>query len=95
MRADGILFDKDGTLFDFGATWNAWAHGMIVDFSSGDAALASRIADALDYDLDARSFLPSSFVIAGTNREVAEAVAQVVPHADVDWIDNSTEFLIH
>ena len=25
----GALFDKDGTLFDFAATWNAWAQSML------------------------------------------------------------------
>ncbi len=29
MRVDGILFDKDGTLFDFGSTWNTWAARVI------------------------------------------------------------------
>jgi phosphoglycolate phosphatase len=25
----GIIFDKDGTLFDFNATWGAWTRGML------------------------------------------------------------------
>lgn len=87
MRVDGLLFDKDGTLFDFGATWNAWAAGMIARFAAGDAAVATRIADALMFDLKAQSFRPESFVIAGTNREAAEAVASALPGSDVDAID--------
>lgn len=87
MRADGLLFDKDGTLFDFGATWNAWAFNAIHGFAGGDADLAQRVADALAFDLETRSFRPDSFVIAGTNREAAEAVASVVPGADVDAIE--------
>ncbi len=87
MRVDGLLFDKDGTLFDFGATWNAWAAGMIARFAAGDAAVAKRIADALMFDLKAQSFRPESFVIAGTNREAAEAVASALPGSDVDAID--------
>ncbi len=87
MRVDGLLFDKDGTLFDFGATWNAWAAGMIARFAAGDAAVAKRIADALMFDLKAQSFRPESFVIAGTNREAAEAVAGALPGSDVDAID--------
>ncbi len=89
MRADGLLFDKDGTLFDFGPTWNTWAGMMIGQFSEGDTALAGRLADALEYDLSAQSFLPQSFVIAGTNREVAEAVASVVTTRHVDEIEET------
>ncbi|WP_270730859.1 HAD family hydrolase [Shimia sp. Alg240-R146] len=87
MRADGVLFDKDGTLFDFGATWNAWAYTAIQEFASGEAGLAAKIAEALAFDMDARSFRADSFVIAGTNREAAEAVAAVVAGSDVDAIE--------
>ena len=40
MRLDGIIFDKDGTLFDFGETWNSWALSLIAELSDGDPALA-------------------------------------------------------
>ena len=50
MRVDGIIFDKDGTLFDFRATWDVWALGVIEELSEGDAALAQRIADAAVFD---------------------------------------------
>ncbi|MGY9012332.1 MAG: HAD family hydrolase, partial [Rhodobacterales bacterium] len=28
MRINGLLFDKDGTLFDFQHTWAAWAKAV-------------------------------------------------------------------
>ena len=34
LRVDGLLFDKDGTLFDFRATWNVWSAQLIRDFIS-------------------------------------------------------------
>ncbi|PSL19653.1 HAD family hydrolase [Shimia abyssi] len=87
MRADGILFDKDGTLFDFGGTWNVWSREVIRAYAKGDAAIERRLADALVYDLEAEQFHPESFVIAGTNREAAEAVAAELPGSDVDVIE--------
>ena len=87
MRVDGILFDKDGTLFDFGATWNVWAADMIREFAGADEAMAARIAEELDFDLATERFLPQSAVIAGTNREAAEAVARAVPGQDVEEIE--------
>lgn len=74
----GVLFDKDGTLFDFQATWGAWAEAMIAELSAGDAALAGALAEAMDFDRAARRFRPGSLVIAGTGREVAELLAPLL-----------------
>ncbi|HHS94499.1 MAG TPA: HAD family hydrolase [Rhodobacterales bacterium] len=77
MRADGILFDKDGTLFDFNATWVAWIEAAIARWSGGDDALGASIAAVLGFDRAAHRFDPASVVIAGTLREVAGALAPV------------------
>ncbi|WP_294606711.1 HAD family hydrolase [Roseovarius sp.] len=86
-RADGILFDKDGTLFDFHATWSVWAHGVISDLGQNDTALMQRIADAADYDLAQRRFRPTSPIIACTNREAAECLARALPLRAVEEIE--------
>lgn len=86
-KLDGILFDKDGTLFDFRATWDAWAADLIVDLAEGDAGLAADIAVAIAFDLANGQFLPHSPVIAGTGREAAECVAQAMPGVDLDALE--------
>lgn len=87
MQVDAIIFDKDGTLFDFSATWDQWAAQMIAELSEGDAEIAQNIARAIRFDQDACAFLPDSPVIAGTNREAAEAVASGMVAPDVDAIE--------
>ena len=87
MTLKAILFDKDGTLFDFGATWNNWTMSVIDHYSEGSANLAQHIADAIGFDLAKREFLPSSPIIAGTNREAAELVASALDDADVDAVE--------
>lgn len=89
MRVDGILFDKDGTLFDFGSTWNTWAARVIPEFAEGDEALARRIAQELDFDLERGEFRPVSAIIAGTNRDAAEALGRALPGRDVDELEAS------
>ena len=79
MQIDGLLFDKDGTLFDFGATWNGWAQRVIATLAQGDGARAEALATAVRFDLGAGRFHRDSPVIAGTNREVAELLATVLP----------------
>ncbi|MCB1358502.1 MAG: HAD family hydrolase [Maritimibacter sp.] len=86
LRADAVLFDKDGTLFDFNATWVAWVEAMLARWSAGDAGLADRLAMALDFDRAARVFRPGSVVIAGTPDDVAAAVAPVLGAAPGDLV---------
>lgn len=81
MRIEGLLFDKDGTLFDFHRSWGAWGHALIGRLSGGDPDSAATLAGAIGYDLDKRAFLPDSLSIAGTARDQAEAL---VPHLP-DW----------
>lgn len=80
----GIVFDKDGTLFDFAATWEAWAKAFLLRASSGDVAKARRVGRAIGFDLDAMQFDPASIVIAGTPGEVAEAL---MPHFEMPRSD--------
>lgn len=87
MELDGILFDKDGTLFDFRATWDSWAADLISDLSAGDSALAQAIADSIAFDLDRPGFMAHSSVIAGTGREAAECVGSVLTDWDLDALE--------
>lgn len=74
-----IIFDKDGTLFDFEATWGAWSRGLLADLAGDDADLTARLSSALGYDLAAGRFLRTSTVIAGTVSEVADALLPHLP----------------
>lgn len=86
-----ILFDKDGCLCDFGATWDAWAARQIGFFANGDAVVAQALADSLRYDLAFQRFLPDSPVIAGTNRDTAECIARVIPGWEVAALEAHVE----
>jgi phosphoglycolate phosphatase len=77
----GVLFDKDGTLFDFTASWSAWAAGVLGDLSAGDAGHAQAMAQAIRFDLGAGQFLSDSPVIAGTMDEPVRLLAPFLP----DW----------
>jgi len=86
-KLDGVLFDKDGTLFDFHATWSVWAVGLIDEFAGADRALRGALASALGFDIAAARFRPESPIIAGTGREAAECVARGLGGGDIAAIE--------
>lgn len=75
----GLLFDKDGTLYDFQASWGVWARSILADLSDGDAGLAGRLAAAMRFDPLKSRFHRDSPVIAGTGDEVAALLAPHLP----------------
>ncbi|MGH1464920.1 MAG: HAD family hydrolase [Cognatishimia sp.] len=87
MRVDGLIFDKDGTLFDFGATWSGYTQSVIAHFAQGRADKMAAISNALGFDLASGNYHPDSPVIAGTNRQTAELLASVVSGGDVQAIE--------
>ncbi|TPJ63671.1 HAD family hydrolase [Mesorhizobium sp. B2-6-1] len=68
----GILFDKDGTLVDFNATWLGVADFMAMDASEGDRWKADRLLAAAGFDFANRRFKPDSIFASGTNLDVVE-----------------------
>ncbi|MEO1920050.1 MAG: HAD family hydrolase, partial [Paracoccaceae bacterium] len=80
----GLLFDKDGTLFDFQATWGVWCAGFIADVSNGDAGMAETLAKAMEYDLENGAFYPSSVMITDSMDGIMDAVHGALPHWDRD-----------
>ena len=75
---DALLFDKDGTLFDFRISWGRWAAGFLADLAT-DAAHAERLGRAIGFDSATQTFAPDSPVIAATAADIAAAL---VPHLD-------------
>lgn len=76
----GLLFDKDGTLFDFAATWEPWAEAFLLRACDGDRSFATRVGQDIGFDLAARRFAPDSIAIAGTPQQVVDALAPHFPN---------------
>ena len=74
----GIIFDKDGTLFDFNATWGAWTRQMLAAEVGDDLAKFDQLADVLGYDAVNNRFFPGSIVIASTVDVVADHILRVL-----------------
>lgn len=69
----GVVFDKDGTLFDFGATWapvNREAARRAADY---DDALARKLLEVGGFDLATDRVEGGSLLAAANTRQIAEA----------------------
>ena len=74
-----LCFDKDGTLFDFAATWEVWAQAFLLRLCEGDRARATEIGARIGFDLETMTFARDSVVIAGTPGEVTQALLPFFP----------------
>lgn len=82
-----VLFDKDGTLFDFLATWATFCDRMLAHLAEGDEALMDRLGNTVGYDRKARAFRVGSLIVNASSSEVDSAWAALCPNkslADVE-----------
>ncbi len=77
-RISGILFDKDGTLFDFQKTWGQVIE-TVLDTLAPDRETWTRMARAGGYDPVRGTFVAGSPVVAESNGAIARLWRQFRP----------------
>ena len=87
-KVDGLLFDKDGTLFDFHTTWSSFGNAVIRDLAGDDPALLDRLAARLEFDLLRQEFAPTSIFIADSSTNIAKALADEVKDRAAEDLEN-------
>jgi phosphoglycolate phosphatase len=79
---DAVVFDKDGTLFDFRKSWGGYVRRVVADLA-GDHAGAPQhraaLAGAIGFDPASGEFAPDSPVIAGTAEDIADHLLGLLP----------------
>jgi phosphoglycolate phosphatase len=71
----GILFDKDGTLLDFVATWGPATQAVIEALGDGDRDSMADMAASAGFQPETLSFTEASPIIAGATDDFAPAWA--------------------
>ena len=61
MNIRAVIFDKDGTLFDFQDTWGVWTGSVLARIAGSDAAMFQSLAQALKYDVIAKKVIKNLF----------------------------------
>ncbi|MEH7829019.1 HAD family hydrolase [Gemmobacter denitrificans] len=67
---EGLVFDKDGTLFDFRRSWGNWVIRLLEGIADGPEH-RNQLARSIGFDIDRIDFAPDSPVIAATAPEIA------------------------
>ncbi|MBW8321463.1 MAG: HAD family hydrolase [Arenimonas sp.] len=80
----GILFDKDGTLLDFDASWEPVNRKLAQIAAVGDAELADRLLAACGMDPVSGHLVPDSLLAAGNSREIGQGLIAAGAPFDLD-----------
>lgn len=75
----GLLFDKDGTLLDFHATWTPVYDRVAQELAAGDADLARSLLEHGGLDPLSGRYRPGSLLAQGNTREIAEVWGPLLP----------------
>jgi phosphoglycolate phosphatase len=86
MRIRGLLFDKDGTLLDYHASWMPLNWAVATFAAGGDSVLAERLMVAGGYDARTKRIRANTPLAVGTPQEIAASFGQVVGGGSVDEI---------
>ncbi|EFL89029.1 HAD family hydrolase [Ahrensia sp. R2A130] len=81
MTIEAVLFDKDGTLIDFDATFEPATSLVLEDLATPNMPLAD-LAASVGFDLKARRILPGSVLVAGSLYDIVDHIAEVVDVPD-------------
>jgi phosphoglycolate phosphatase len=79
MKIKGIIFDKDGTLFDIQKSWSEWAKVFVTNFGKKHNLEIIKLANSINFDLDSNKFLRESIFVHGSVDEVVEAIFKKFP----------------
>ncbi|QDL90342.1 HAD family hydrolase [Paroceanicella profunda] len=86
-RIKGLLFDKDGTLFDFQSSWAPVFARVVAELAGDDAARAGALCAAGGFDAGRGRFTPASPVIAGTSADIAACLLPHLPGWDAERLE--------
>jgi len=82
-----VLFDKDGTLIEFDATWGSFCARVIRRIAPADPATQRELAHACGYDFDRNGFIAGSTIVNGTPQDTFAAWQSVMPGLDENTVE--------
>lgn len=78
MTIEAVLFDKDGTLIDFDATWGRATYVVLSQLANGDVGKLGTLAEVTHYDLEAKKIHHTSPLVGDSPMELAVLWADIL-----------------
>ena len=91
VNIKAIIFDKDGTLFDFQMSWGGWFYDFIAELCDKNSQKMQQIANALRFDETKKRFFDDSQFIAGTLDETIEIIEKCLPDLTKEIIEKQVQ----
>ena len=83
MTIKAILFDKDGTLLDFDATFAPATAKVLAELANGEEHRIRQLAAAVDFDLVSGTIKPGSVLVAGSLENICEELVPFMDNVDL------------
>ena len=77
---NGIIFDKDGTLFDFSKSWTNWISDLLLQLARGDRSFAAKAGTNLGFDFESRKFEPDCFIVYASLSQISARLRAEFPN---------------
>ncbi len=74
MAIKGLIFDKDGTLFDFQSSWGPWFYDLLKELTEGQGERLFRSAELCKFNLSSKTFFPNSPFVSGSTDELISVI---------------------
>lgn len=89
----GILFDKDGTLLDYDASWLPVNRQLARIAAGGDGALADHLLLSCGMNPETGHIVPDSLLAAGNTRQISEGLVAAGSRMGVDELTSRLDTL--
>ncbi|MEL6766561.1 MAG: HAD family hydrolase [Pseudomonadota bacterium] len=89
-QIEAVLFDKDGTLFDFAGTWRQVTI-EIIEALAPDRATAEEMARLGGFDLASGTYAPGSIIVAGSADDLAALWSPLRPDLGAEGLAGEIE----
>lgn len=90
-RIKGVLFDKDGTLFDYHGTWGPILREVAAELAGEREALVPAMLEAIGYRKETGRFEAGSIAAAGNTFELADEWLGILGRSDRDEMIESLD----
>ncbi|MEO1239084.1 MAG: HAD family hydrolase [Pseudomonadota bacterium] len=84
---EALIFDKDGTLTDFTATWGAGARAIFEALVGDDTERKRALGAAIGFHWDTGTFVPGSVGVTGPETAVLDSLAPLLPELSRDALE--------